>query len=156
MGNLKINKILMGNLSQEERKYILITHNNYLKITSINNYEEVENNIYKKGNAEDISSKINIEIKRIKNYIQNNEISKENESLFSYILSLNSIEDDENIDKTYLYKIQEEIIKYIIELEVKLNMKIYLYKEFVNYYNEIIDEYYDEELIDENTNQKYL
>lgn len=143
--DFNINKVLLKETKENERLLILKRHNEYLKIQEITRYEDLENNIYQKFDANDISSKIKLEINRIKKAIQDKEISKEDEALFNQILGFLDII-DENMDKEYLYKIQEIILKIIIELEIRLDIDIYLYKEYLKYYNDKIDNYFEQDI----------
>ena len=119
----KINEItkkyMHSNASTSEKKFFLILRKNYLKIKSIDNYQELQKIKYKDKDRDDI---ISFEISRIKKNIACNDSVLLQLDSIEKLISL--IEDVKNID--YLYN---KIINSIIKIELLLGMKVGLLNE---------------------------
>ena len=131
---------IMKDLPIDDKKKMLNYINNYRSIIN-NSYQEKEDLLYQNFGVFNTNDKIFFELTRIKKYLLDNYIvEKDFEDSIKYI--------EDNIDilskmQTNFSKNQKEkqIINDILELELSLNMKITLYNEFIEYFQEKIFEY---------------
>ena len=119
---------------QEKKKmlnYIWIYNN----IKQKDNYQEIEKNFYSIYDVSSLEDKIYHELIRIRKYAIDKNIANI-EDMIKIIID--NIELLKLLQTDYSkYEKQKQIIKYIIELEIKLGITITLYQEYIDYYEEI-------------------
>ena len=138
-------KFIMGATDTESKLKLLKLFGKYKKIKSYNEYKELEDKIYEKYAATNDNDKIKIELQRINLYLKKNNIHDYdiNNSLLSiaktFKIYLEFINKSGNDDAT-----KKEIINNILSLELDLGMKIALYNEYCNYFEELVNDKYHE------------
>ena len=129
-------KYLGSNATVEEKKFFLQLKNQYFRIKSINDYEILQKKLYSNKSRCEI---ILFEIARIlKNDKLNVKISEQISDV-KKLLTING--DDELTDELY-----EKIINFIIRIEMSLGMKIGLFNELCNMFENEMDRI-DQELV---------
>lgn len=107
----------------------------YNNIKQKENYQKIEKNFYSKYNVSSLEDKIYHELIRIRKYAIDKNIANI-EDMIKIIID--NIELLKLLQTDYSkYEKQKQIIKYIIELEIKLGITITLYQEYIDYYEEI-------------------
>lgn len=128
-----------SSLEDTKNIYYLISY--YQEISKINDYEEIEKKLYDRFDVKSNFDKILYELKRITVFITRNsdkkDLSLEIMNYYRQVVNgveiLNTIPDESSDSKK---SVEEEIIYDIINLEMELGMKIGLYSEFFDYFNE--------------------
>lgn len=121
-------KYLEGNSSLNEKKFFLSLKKEYLKIKKINNRDLLQNKLYSGKNKGEI---ISFEIRRILN---NRELSPEIISQINDIKKI-LIMYNNNLNDNLYYK----VINSVIKIEISLGMKIGLFNELCNFFENEID-----------------
>lgn len=127
------------NITFEEKVYLMKLLGNYKKIinfnSDLNEIFKLEDDLYKKYNIKNDKEKIIFELKRIKDNFSKK--AKINDSILKDYAYLNTTfkfyNDTNNLMNSSVLK---DIFECIIILELKLGMKIPLYKEIVELFNE--------------------
>ena len=125
------------NEKKERRQKNLKMYCWYKLVKKIDNYEELEKETYSKVGVTTKLEKAFFELKRIYKHLEKINATEEKEKKLDYLISYYDFiakNDSINPDKTDEYC--DELIVFIIEYEFELGMKVGLFEEFVNYYNE--------------------
>ena len=107
----------------------------YNNIKQKENYQEIEKNFYSIYDVSSLEDKIYHELIRIRKYAIDKNIANI-EDMLKIIMDNIELLKLQQTDYSK-YEKQKQIIKYIIELEIKLGITITLYQEYIDYYEEI-------------------
>ncbi|MEE3343263.1 MAG: hypothetical protein VZS44_04145 [Bacilli bacterium] len=121
-----INLFLKRGKDIDDRKFLLNMKKNYLKVMKLDNLEKLEKEIYKNKNSKD---KYLFELKRIYDFLSVFPDKRVDEDLNVLSVKKNLVLKN-NKDEEMAYK---ELLFDILNIELKLRMKIGLVKEFDDY-----------------------
>lgn len=107
----------------------------YNNIKQKENYQEIEKNFYSIYDVSSLEDKIYHELIRIRKYAIDKNIANI-EDMLKIIMDNIELLKLQQTDYSK-YEKQKQIIKYIIELEIKLGITITLYEEYISYYEDM-------------------